>query len=54
MHHFRLMTVAALCALATQTASAPTYTKDVAPILFHRCAECHRSGEAAPMQTLEL
>jgi hypothetical protein len=50
MHHFRLMTVAALCAVATQ--AAPTYTKDVAPILFHRCAECHRSGEAAPMQLL--
>lgn len=28
---------------------APTYTKDVAPILYKRCVECHRAGEAAPM-----
>jgi len=28
---------------------APTYTKDVAPILNKRCVECHRAGEAAPM-----
>src|ERR1035441_3949223 len=26
-----------------------TYAKDVAPILFRRCVECHRTGEAAPM-----
>jgi len=28
---------------------APTYTKDVAPILYKHCVECHRAGEAAPM-----
>ncbi len=28
---------------------APTYSKDVAPILNKRCVECHRAGEAAPM-----
>jgi hypothetical protein len=27
----------------------PTFTKDVAPIMFQRCIECHRPGEAAPM-----
>ena len=27
----------------------PTYAKDVAPILYERCLECHRPGEAAPM-----
>jgi hypothetical protein len=26
-----------------------TFNKDVAPILFKNCAECHRPGEAAPM-----
>ena len=26
-----------------------TFNKDVAPILYGRCAECHRPGEAAPM-----
>ena len=30
-------------------ASVPTYTKDVAPILYNRCLECHRPGEAGPM-----
>ena len=29
--------------------AAPTFSKDVAPILFNRCVECHRAGEAAPM-----
>ncbi|MGH9938031.1 MAG: c-type cytochrome, partial [Blastocatellia bacterium] len=29
-------------------AKAVTFTKDVAPIFFKNCAECHRAGEAAP------
>src|SRR5919109_1663098 len=29
-----------------------TFTKDVAPIFFKNCAECHRPGEAAPMSLL--
>ena len=29
-------------------AQAPTFTKDVAPILQARCQVCHRPGEAAP------
>ncbi len=36
----------AACAAAAAT---PTFTKDVAPILYQRCLECHRPGEAAPM-----
>jgi hypothetical protein len=28
---------------------AVTFTKDIAPILFNRCVECHRPGEIAPM-----
>ncbi|HEY8460518.1 MAG TPA: thiol-disulfide isomerase [Blastocatellia bacterium] len=35
--------------------SAPknvTFNKDVAPIFFKSCAECHRAGEAAPFSTL--
>ena len=30
----------------------PTYTKDVAPILFRNCTSCHRPGEIAPMSLL--
>ena len=32
-----------------KTMSAPTFYKDVAPILQNKCQSCHRSGEAAPM-----
>jgi hypothetical protein len=27
----------------------PTFSKDVAPVLYQRCVECHRAGEPAPM-----
>jgi hypothetical protein len=27
----------------------PTFSKDVAPIVFAKCASCHRPGEVAPM-----
>jgi hypothetical protein len=30
-------------------AGAPTFTKDVAPILARSCQSCHRTGEIAPM-----
>src|SRR5215210_3290567 len=29
-----------------------TFTKDVAPIFFNSCVECHRAGEAAPMSLM--
>ena len=34
------------------THSAPTFAKDVAPIMFNKCANCHRPGEVAPMSLL--
>src|SRR6202795_5014818 len=33
-------------------ASAPTYAKDVAPILQKNCQVCHRPGEAGPFPML--
>ena len=30
----------------------PTFSKDVAPILYKNCATCHRPGEIAPMSLL--
>src|SRR5918912_870421 len=32
--------------------TVPTFTKDVAPIVFDKCASCHRPGEVAPMTLL--
>jgi hypothetical protein len=32
--------------------AAPTFTRDVAPILFAQCTTCHRPGEVAPMSLL--
>jgi Domain of unknown function (DUF3471)/Copper type II ascorbate-dependent monooxygenase, C-terminal domain len=31
-----------------------TFTKDVAPIFFRNCAECHRPGEGAPFSALSF
>ncbi|HEY7292500.1 MAG TPA: hypothetical protein VH583_21870 [Vicinamibacterales bacterium] len=33
-------------------APAPTFSKDVAPILYKNCTNCHRPGEIAPMSLL--
>lgn len=33
----------------TAPASAPTFTRDIAPILYTQCVECHRAGAMAPM-----
>ena len=37
---------------SAQQAAAPTYSKDVAPILFANCTSCHRPGEIAPMSLM--
>ena len=43
---------AVLIAVDQQTTAVPTFTADVAPILYRRCASCHRPGEAGPMPLL--
>jgi hypothetical protein len=35
-----------------QSPASPTFTKDVAPILYSRCVSCHRPGDIAPMSLL--
>jgi hypothetical protein len=35
-----------------QAAAAPTFSKDVAPILYNNCTVCHRAGEIGPMPLL--
>jgi hypothetical protein len=44
---------------APQSAAAPaartlTFSRDVAPIVFAKCAACHRPGEVAPMSLLSF
>ena len=41
-------------ALPATTAAGPnvTFNRDVAPIMFHYCASCHRPGEAGPFPLL--
>lgn len=33
-------------------ASAPTFSRDVAPIFYAKCISCHRPGEVAPMSLI--
>ena len=37
---------------AAAAQDAPTFTKDVASILFSKCAVCHKPGEPTPMSLL--
>jgi hypothetical protein len=41
-----------LVAAAMPMAQAPTFNKDIAPILYENCAICHRPGEVAPFSLL--
>jgi hypothetical protein len=37
---------------AAKGGAVPTFTKDVAPIFYKNCTNCHRPGEIAPMSLL--
>jgi hypothetical protein len=39
-------------AIRAQAEAAPTFSKDVAPLLYRNCTNCHRSGEIGPMSLL--
>ena len=43
---------AALWVWVPMAAGAPTFSKEVAPILYQNCVSCHRPGEIAPMSLL--
>ena len=50
-----MLVVVFLCVsgvVSAQDKTAPTFSKDVAPILFGQCVTCHRPGEAAPFALL--
>jgi hypothetical protein len=42
----------AVVLITAQSSQTPTFTKDVAPILYENCVTCHRPGEMAPMSLL--
>lgn len=39
-------------AVSKSDSAAVTFTKDIAPIIYKNCAECHRPGEIAPMSLM--
>lgn len=43
---------ATVCGAAGAAVAAPTYHRDIAPIVFENCTVCHRAGEAAPFPLL--
>jgi mono/diheme cytochrome c family protein len=57
-----LLSVAAACGMAAalgvsvhaaaDATPAPTFSKDVAPIMMRSCVQCHRPGQVAPMSLL--
>jgi hypothetical protein len=52
---FTVICGAALSGSAQDTRApegAPTFTREVAPIVYAKCASCHRPGEVAPMSLL--
>src|SRR5579864_8232333 len=47
-----VVAVSSVAPVRTAPAAVPTFSKDVAPIIFNKCASCHRPGEVAPMTLL--
>lgn len=52
MRRVTLTAILMLCAAPAFASGAPTFSKDVAPILFKSCVECHRPTAMAPMPLL--
>jgi len=47
-----VITAALFPATVFAQTSKPTFAKDIAPILYAKCATCHRPGEVAPMSLM--
>src|SRR2546421_4225985 len=53
----RFVLLAVICAPALavksrETGGSVTFHKEIAPIIYHQCAGCHREGQAAPFNLL--
>jgi hypothetical protein len=44
--------VATISAQISGSNASPTFSRDVAPILYDKCVSCHRSGEIGPMSLI--
>ncbi len=42
----------ALAAVSARAAEPPTFARDIAPIVYQKCAPCHHPGDAAPFSLL--
>jgi tetratricopeptide (TPR) repeat protein len=49
---FRAFVLAWLAAVPAAAAEPPTFNADIAPIIWTRCASCHRPGEIGPFSLL--
>ena len=47
-----LLVLTVIPAAQTSPAATPTFSKDIAPIIFEHCLRCHRPGDIAPMSLL--
>jgi mono/diheme cytochrome c family protein len=47
-----ILVAGALAVAVPATAAPPTFSKDVAPIIYKSCAECHRPAGMAPMSLM--
>src|SRR5215469_1331960 len=52
MYTLRTALIGLAVGMTAMAASAPTFNKDVLPILQKNCQQCHRPGEIAPMSFL--
>src|SRR5207248_9032648 len=55
LRHFSLVAAAVVLGVSVSARAAdtaPTFSKDVAPIFYKHCAECHRPTMFAPMSLL--
>ena len=49
---FAALAVTAIPSARSDAPATPTFSRDVAPILFNNCASCHRPNDIAPMSLL--
>ena len=49
-----IFAVALFPATVSAQTSKPSFGKDIAPILYAKCAMCHRPGEVAPMSLMSM